>query len=91
MPDVKDRWLRFSLSRKRKDLAIVIAFEAKSLKIRSVLGGCHFFLETRRGGVIPPKYETGHQQKSTFFDEGGRGDCRRSVRIFGFFLQSSPR
>ena len=61
MPDVKDRWLRFSLSRKRKDLAIEIAFEAKSLKILSVLGGCHFFLETRIGGVIPTKYETGLQ------------------------------
>jgi hypothetical protein len=43
LTDEKDRWLQLNLSRKRKDLAIVIAFEAKSLKILSVLGGCHFF------------------------------------------------
>ena len=52
--------------------------------------GVPFFLETRIGGVIPPKYETGLQQKSTFFDDGGRGDCLKSVGFFGFFLQPSP-
>ena len=45
-----------------------------------------FFLGTRIVGVIPPKYEAGLQQKSTFFDDGGRGDCLRSVGFFGFFL-----
>ena len=50
-------------------------FTAENLKILSVLGGCHFFLETRIGGVIPPNYARHHQKKSLILKlPGGRID-----------------
>ena len=62
----------------------------KSKNSLSFRGVSFFFLETGILWVIPPKYEAGLKKKSTFFDDGGRGVCRRPVGFFGFFLQASP-